>query len=245
MIKDPGSWQDSKGVGGLGVYLQCIRNTYSDADLTEHQVSTSRSPWSWKRIHRSIGWRKEAKKKRRVRRTRSTHGYGSAESRKRSSHLGESIRREGKNLRLPDVNTVWMEWEPQRWSLVQSYVPQTETQVHQNAWRLAAGAWKLESNSGQRLLLTTGRWPKGMRRRKSVTGNAFGRRVVSHGGRMLLLSHMQVWSHYYSLFLPTHWWQQLGSRERPSERVALWTCDVLSIREEPARKVLWAPAARI
>ena len=45
-IKDPGGWQDGEWVGGHGVYLQCVRNTYSDAeDLTEHQLRTGRSPW--------------------------------------------------------------------------------------------------------------------------------------------------------------------------------------------------------
>jgi len=49
----------------------------------------------------------------------------------------------------------------------------------------------LESNSGQGLLVIVERQPERMGGRKSLVENVFGGKPGGHGGRALLLSHVQ------------------------------------------------------
>ena len=80
-------------------------------------------------------------------------------------HLGQFIGTEGKHLILSEKDETADLWQF-KWSESHMDVPWpcvlwTGTQVHQNAWRLGAGAWGLESNSGQGLLVIVERHLRG------------------------------------------------------------------------------------
>ena len=84
----------------------CIKNTSSDAeDLTEHQLSTSRSPWPPERIIRIhvstnnwVGWKKEGRRRRKASRNGPPpRGWG--------AEAGERLHIWGK--RLGQKGSVW------------------------------------------------------------------------------------------------------------------------------------------
>ena len=73
----------------------------------------------------------------------------------------------------------------------------------------------MESNRSARPAVDCGEMARGKGREENTLEKASGGKPGSRGGRALLLSRVQGWSHYWSLSLPTcqHW--QLTNRERP------------------------------
>ena len=97
------------------------------------QESLTTGKGIYRAMQNSVGWKKEGKKRRRVRGAGSASGDWGSWSRGEISTSGQSVRTEGKHLRLSESETVdpwhWMEWEPHRQSMPWSYVPWTVTQV--------------------------------------------------------------------------------------------------------------------
>ena len=73
----------------------------------------------------------------------------------------------------------------------------------------------MESNRRARPAVDCGETARGKGREENTLEKAFGGKLGSRGGRALLLSRGQGWSHYWSLSLPTYQHWQLTNRERP------------------------------
>ena len=94
--------------------------------------------------------------------------------------------------------------EPHRLFLVQPYILWTGTQVPWNAQWLGAGLYGLESNPRMKSTVDCGKMAQRDMREETVLGNAFGGKLSSHGGKVILLTLTSRWSHHCSLSLSPH-----------------------------------------
>lgn len=143
--------------------------------------------------------------------------------------------------------TVWMVWEPHRWSILWPYLQQTGTGVNwwtylvtywSHQWWLGAGACVLERSLRVRTAVDVGRGHEEMVGWKFAVGNAFWGKPGGHGGRMLLLSHSGEWNHHYSLSLPTCQLWEADQWTNTPMRVDFLVPDMSGNRERPATKPL-------
>ena len=146
--------------------------------------------WIYRSTHNLVAQRKEGRR----RRIRPVPEGGRAEAGVRSSHLRQSVRTEGKQMRQSENGAadLWQsEWSENHGQYVSwSYIPWTGTQVHQNARPLEAGRWELESNPRVRTAdrLQGDTWGDC---REEICGGECLWKKGGRGDRVLLLSHAQ------------------------------------------------------